>query len=78
MASRRSVGTSACWMDREKLRHALEFVRYHDRRAFDELAVHTRGIFVFGTTIGSAAQWWRDEKLVVLQSEYAALLLRPQ
>ena len=56
----------------EKLRHALEFVRYHDRRAFDELAVHTRGIFVFGTTIGSAAQWWRDEKLVVLQSEYAA------
>lgn len=55
----------------EKLRAALEFVRYHDRRAFDELDKHTCGIFVFGTTVGSAAQWWRDEKLVILQSEYA-------
>jgi hypothetical protein len=56
----------------DKVRDALESVRQHDRRAFDELAEHTHGIFVFGTTTGSAAQWWRDEKLVVLQSEYAA------
>jgi hypothetical protein len=55
-----------------KLRDAIDFVRLHDRRAFDELAEHTHGIWVFGTTVGSAAQWWRDENLVVLQSEYAA------
>jgi hypothetical protein len=56
----------------EKIRDAVGFVRDHDARAFRELANHTRGIFVFGTTGGDAAEWWRDEGLIVLKPEYAS------
>jgi hypothetical protein len=53
-----------------KLSEALELVRRHDARAFRELVDHTRGVFVFATTGGDAAEWWRDEGLVVLSDEY--------
>jgi hypothetical protein len=56
----------------DKIREALELVRSHDARAFRELVEHTGGIFVFGTTGGDAAEWWRDESLIVLEPEYAA------
>jgi len=54
----------------EKLRDALDFIRQHDARALDELINHTDGVFVFGTTGGFPAEWWRDERLVVLQREH--------
>src|SRR5262245_47208244 len=55
-----------------KIGEALGLVRHHDARAFNELVSHTRGVFVFGTTGGDAAEWWRDEGLVVMQPEYAS------
>ncbi len=56
----------------DKMRDALDLMRRHDTRAFNELVNSTRGIFVFGTILGGAAEYWRDETLIVLQSEYTS------
>jgi hypothetical protein len=52
-----------------QLDSALKLLRRYDPRAHDALRKETGGIFVFGTA-GVYAEWWRDERLIVMQPEY--------